>query len=99
MTTQRLEITKERLLADAAQRVPHAVNNLGVLYARGRYIEKDLGVAKQLFVHAARLGVPVALFNLGSVHEEQGDVEGATAFCRQAAQQGDVRAQALMGAF
>lgn len=93
-------LDRDALIESARLRIPEAINNLGVLYAKGEGgLEKNLRLAKEFFTHAANLELPIAMFNLGSILEEEGDFAGALAMCRRAAEKGDPKALTLLGIF
>jgi TPR repeat protein len=75
--------------------------NLGLRYAEGDGVPKDLGKAAELYQKAADQGHALAQFNLGSLyHNGQGvpkDLRKAVKLYQKAAKQGDASALASLG--
>ena len=90
-----LELTKTQ----AMLRKPEALNNLGVMYAKGEAVaeEKDLQNAKKCLEEAVRAGLPLAFYNLGGVWEEEGDMAKAFDLYRRGAALGDTRSMVALG--
>lgn len=87
--------------AAAAQNLPAAQNNLGLLHAQGRGVPKDQKRATELWLAAAAQDYPWAQYNLGLAYFKGQGVETdrreAVAWFRRAADNGLPEAQFIMG--
>lgn len=79
---------------------PYAQYYLGITYANGQGVEKDLGAAGRWFKSAAEQGLPQAQFRLGDIYAQgQGvtrDLGSAYAWFSVASQSGHSRAAAAL---
>jgi len=80
---------------------PAAQNNLGVMYAIGEIVKRDLRTAAKWYEKAAEQGLALAQYNLGVLYEEGlgvvQDIPTAAVWFRLASEQGDVLAQHRLG--
>lgn len=87
--------------AAAAQNLPAAQNNLGLLHAQGRGVPEDQKRATELWLAAARQDYPWAQYNLGLAYFKgkgvNTDRQEAVAWFRRAADNGLPEAQFIMG--
>ena len=78
-----------------------AQHNLGVMYAKGEGVEKDLDKAAELYEQAAAQGEVAAQYNLGIMYKDgigvEKDLHKAAEFYKQAAAQGHAPAQCNLG--
>jgi len=65
-----------------------AISEIGVLYARGLGVEKDIAEARKFFQKAADQGSARGQYNLGWIHEDEGDSKTAFSLYQKAAEQG-----------
>ena len=96
-----LEVNKRSILKAAEQGHAWAQFNLGVRYANGRGVPKDVVEAAEWCRKAAEQGHAKAQFNLGAMYAHGWgvlqDAAEATRWYRKAAGQGHVEAQWRMG--
>ena len=87
--------------AAAAQDLPAAQNNLGLMYAKGRGIRQNTDRAMELWFAAARQDYPWSQYNLGLAYFQgrgvDADQQEALAWFRRAADGGLADAQFIMG--
>ena len=76
-----------------------AMYNLGLMYSEGSLGEPDMGKAEEWFESAAEDGFAYAQTSLAGILYNKGDVEGAAAWYRKAADQGEPTAMYNLGAF
>ncbi len=90
-------IYSEALLQEAQKGNAEAQNLLGLCYARGNGVEKDLKQAAEWFRKAAEQENADAQFNLGVCYDKEEDYKQAVECYRKAAEQGHVDAQFNLG--
>ena len=62
------------LLKASVQKHLGAINNLGMLYMTGRGCSKNINKAKTYFVKGAHLNDPYSMFNLATMHLQEGSL-------------------------
>lgn len=85
------------ILEAADEGVAEAQNMMGALYFAGKVVQQDGPAGKEMICRAAAQGHTDALFNLGELLRLTGDTEEAARCYHQAAEQGSVHAQEMLG--
>lgn len=71
--SQRVLLSDSEAVASFQQKSNHgdvdAMNQLGIMYARGRGVIKDYGIALKWFRESALKGYPPAMVNLGTMYQ------------------------------
>lgn len=70
---------------------------IGLLFATGEGVEKDLEEAQKWFLKASELGSVHAIYNLGVIYENEGNVQKAFDTWLSAAEKGDLDAMYWLG--
>ncbi len=70
--------------------------SLGMIYAHGDHVERNIEKACYWFDWAAKKGFPEAMFNLGVLLAERGDKNKARKWLEKAAEAGIAQARALL---
>lgn len=81
----------------AAKGDPDAQFNLGQAYKLGRGVPADNALAQDYYLKAAQQGHEQAQANLGLILYQNGDRQGALPWLRKAAENGEPRAQYVVG--